>query len=536
MNKTSVIYNKEIEKFYFSPILNLNYGTTQEDFLNLYVFLANSDEIKGSAEVSEIILTPDEIKKVFKNIIAIKKANLNDISPIIERIDWEANTFYYHYQSSENFGIRDVNGKLVKPFYVRNKYDQVFKCLWNNSNSSNSYTITDIANNSSYYTISHEGGTFDVGSLVTIDTVDPNGYNGTFRIISSAVGTANVICATQEKYAMSSSVSYSSGGRIKEANLTIEEPVLTTGTFNDTNIVKTSDGYKWKYLYTVDKGFKLKFFDNEWMPILLNNSLKYPYTSNVGWGSIDVVNVVGGGNNYTNGTNTVNIVITGDGAGFSGEAFVSNNSIQDITVLNKGYDYTYANVSVIPATGYSGSGAELSISISPIGGHNYNLLQELECKDVSVSVSFGEELFTDDFNFNRVGILYNPILKTDITSYANSTYISCTTDLLVTSLGDPFLAGEIVYQGSSLEEYTFKATVLSFNSSNNMLSLINTYGSPSESYEIFGVTSSTSKIVQQILPSLYVPNSGELFYVENRLDELRNSVGSQQIRLMIDYS
>jgi hypothetical protein len=329
---------------------------------------------------------------------------------------------------------------------------------------------------------------------------------------------------------------YISGGRIKEANLTVEEPVLSTGTFNENNIIKTSDGYKWKYLYTVDKGAKLKFFDTDWMPVTINNLVKYPYTSNVGWGSIDVVNVVGGGNNYTNGTNTVTILVTGDGSNFSAEAFVSNNSIQDITVFNKGYDYTYANVSIIPETGYSGSGAEITFSISPIGGHNFNLLQELYCKDISVSVPFEKDLFTENFYFNQVGLIYNPFVKTNTTSHANTTYIPCYTNLLLSSLGNPFISGEVVYQGNSVDDFTFKANVLSFDSANNTVSLINTFGNPTESYEIFGVSSSSSKVVQQIIPSPFVANSGEVFYVENRLDELRNNVGSQQIRLIINYS
>lgn len=536
MNKNSIIYTTEIEKFYFSPIVTLGYGIhTTDDFLNLYVFLGKSNNFGESPSPPEINLSSTEIKSVLKNIIALKKANLNDISPIIERVDWKANSFYYYYDSSLNLGIKGTDDKLIKPFYVRNRYDQVFKCLWNNSTSYDSYSITNIANNSTHYTITHEGGTFDIGSLITIDTVIPTEYNGTFRIISSAVGTANVICGFQEQYAMNAN-DYISGGRIKQANLTTEEPTLSTGNYNENSIVKTSDGYKWKYLYTLDKGAKLKFFDTNWMPVPVNNLTRYPYSSNVGWGSIDVVNVVNGGNGYTNGTNTVSILVNGDGSGFSAEAFVSNNIIQDITVINKGYDYTYADITSIPVSGYSGSGSELSLTISPIGGHKFNLLQELYCKNISISVPFEQERFSKSFYFNQVGVLYNPYVKTNTTMHSNSSFISCTTDLIVTTLGNPFEEGEIVYQGNSLEDYTFKANVLSFDSANNFLSLINTFGTPVENYEIFGTQSNTVKIIQQVIPSPYVPNSGDIFYVENRLNELRDTVGSQQIRLMINYN
>jgi len=536
MNKNSIVYTTEIEKFYYSPIINLGYGIhSNDDFINLYVFIGKSNNFGESIDPPEINLTSNEIKTVLKNIVALKKANLNDISPIIERIDWTANNFYYYYDSSVNFGIKGSDNKLIKPFYVRNRFDQIFKCLWNNSNSYDSYSISNIANNSTHYTINHEGGTFDIGSLISIDTVDPLSYNGTFKVVGSSVGTANVICAFDEKYTMSAN-GYSSGGRIKSANLTVEEPLLSTGNFDSENIVKTSDGYKWKYLYTIDKGAKVKFFDNDWMPVPINNLSKYPYSSNVGWGSIDVVNVVDGGNGYTNGTNTVTILVNGDGSGFSAEAFVSNNVIQDITILEKGYDYTYADIVAAASQGYSGSGAELVLSISPIGGHKFNLIQELYCKNISVSVPFEQELFSKSFRFNQVGILYNPYVKTNIQTHANSSFISCTTDLLVTSLGNPFTEGELVYQGNSLEDFTFKANVLLFDSANNFLSLINTYGTPVENFEIFGTESNSVKIIQQVILSPYVQNSGNLFYVENRLDELRDTVGSQQIRLMINYN
>jgi hypothetical protein len=538
MNTTAITYYNEVEKFYFSPMLLLDGIHENDDYLNLYVFLGKSSIFgDGIAEPPEINLSPKEVKNIFKNFIALKKANLSDISPVIQRIDWTENSFYYAYDQNINFGIKGQNGLLLKPFYVRNRYDQVFKCLWNGTTSANSFAITEIANNSTHYTITHEGGTFDVGSLITIDTVNPQEYNGTYTVVASGIGSANVICSFQEQYTMSAN-NYLSGGRIRNANLSTEEPVLGTGTFNTNTIITTADGYKWKYMYTVDKGSKIKFFDSNWMNIPIKNIEKYPYSANVGWGSIDVINVVAGGNGYTNGTNTVSIVINGDGQKAAAEAYVDNNTIKDISILNKGYDYTFANVYSIPATGYSGSGAELSFSISPIGGHNFDLLKEMYCSDIIVSVQFDRSengKLPTDFSFNQVGILYNPYLKTDKTNHANTTFIPCTTDMIVTRLGNPFVTGEQVYQGITLEESTFRATVLSFDSSNNYLSLINTYGSPKTNFEIVGSVSNAAKIIQQVFESPYVSNSGNLFYIENRNDEQRDALSSDQIRILINY-
>ena len=536
MSKKSLSYYTEVEKFYFSPLVTLGQGIHTDDYLNLYVFLGKSTNF--NSDIPDIELSSNELKSIFKNLIVLKKANLSDISPVIERINWKTNTFYFAYDEKVNFGIKGQDNKLIKPFYVKNKYDQVFKCLWNGVTVANSFNITSIANNSTHYTILHEGGTFDIDSLITIDTTIPEDYNGTFKVVGSKVGSANVICALNESFTMSADSPYLSGGRIRNAVLTSEEPILGTGTYTDDLIVKTSDGYKWKYLYTIDKAAKIKFSDDDYIAVPIKNIEKYPYSSSVGWGSIDVVNVVNGGSGYSNGTNTVNVLISGDGTGATAEAFVSNNSIQDITILNKGYDYTHANVSVIPATGYSGFGAEIDYSISPIGGHSFDLLQELYCTDVMVSVQFQRTesgKLPTDFSFNQIGIIYNPYLTSNTTVHSNSSYISCTTDMLVTTLGVPFIEDEVVYQGISLEDSTFRGTVLSFNSSNNYLTLINTTGTPQQSYELIGTESNTSKIIQQIFPSTYVPNSGNIFYVENKVDVKRDALGTEQIRILINY-
>lgn len=539
MNKNILNYSSEVEKFYYSPIVELGYGVHNGDYLNLFVFLAKDQTISGVSSPSEINLTPSEIKQLHKNLIVLKKANLNDISPVIERVDWEANEFYFAYNHEENLSVKDSYGKLIKKFYVRNRFDQVFKCLWNGIDSSGTFDISEIANNSTHYTITHEGGTFDVDSLITIQFAEPEEYNGTYKIVSSAVGTANVICGFEETYAMSVSGNYIDSGTIKPTVLSTEEPVLDTRTFNVENIIYTSDGYKWKYLYTIDKGAKLKFFDTEWMPVPVNNILKYPYTNNVGWGSIDVINIIDGGNNYTNGTNTVNILVSGDGENATAEAYVANNVIQEIVVLNKGYDYTFANVSIIPETGFGGSGAIVDFSISPIGGHGYDFPSELYSSNLMVSVSFnGNENgdLPDEFKYNQTGILYNPYIKADTTNHTNTSFISCTTDMVTTSVGISYTVGEYVYQGISLESGTFSGIVLNFDSANNILSLINTTGTPRNNFELFGIDSGASKVVQQINESPYIPNTGTIFYAENRVDVDKDVFGNEQIRILIKYS
>ena len=73
------------------------------------------------------------IKQAQKNMFVAKLIGVNDISPVIQRIDWTSGVTYEHYQDDIDMIELDDNGNLVHIFYAENKYDQVFKCLWNNN-------------------------------------------------------------------------------------------------------------------------------------------------------------------------------------------------------------------------------------------------------------------------------------------------------------------------------------------------------------------------------------------------------------------
>ena len=73
------------------------------------------------------------IKTIFKNIFFVKKINSNDIKPVIQRINWVSGDVYDYYQDDIDMFEVDNNGFLMKNFYIKNRYDQVFKCLWNNN-------------------------------------------------------------------------------------------------------------------------------------------------------------------------------------------------------------------------------------------------------------------------------------------------------------------------------------------------------------------------------------------------------------------
>lgn len=79
---------------------------------------------------------------------------------------------------------------------------------------------------------------------------------------------------------------------------------MPTGT--PTGIFKTSDGYKWKFMYSIPVSLRNRFLTSEYMPV--SNSLRSAYYSN---GSLTSIAIENGGTGYKAATSYA--IITGDG-------------------------------------------------------------------------------------------------------------------------------------------------------------------------------------------------------------------------------
>ena len=133
-NQNILTYNSkvtEIEQNYFSPVAIL--PTTGQVISTLYCFLSRIDPWASDIDPDMPSQTTAYLKNVYKNIFVVKKIQTNDISPVIQRVDWTSGVIYDYYRDDIDMLQKDINGFLIYNFYVRNQYDQVFKCLWNNN-------------------------------------------------------------------------------------------------------------------------------------------------------------------------------------------------------------------------------------------------------------------------------------------------------------------------------------------------------------------------------------------------------------------
>lgn len=403
--------------------------------------------------------TPEQsqkyIKQTFKNMFAAKKITSNDVSPVIQRFDWTSGTVYDHYDDNIDMFEKDENGYQVKKFYVKNKYDQVFKCLWNNNDAAST-----------------------------------------------------------------------------------EEPYFEPGTYGTNNIFEGTDGYKWRFMYVIDAGLKIKFLDADWMPVSVGSNTPSPLLSTSGSGSVDTVNITNGGSGYDPANAIITVTITGDGTGANatiGTGEVANGIITDVIVTSPGKDYSYANVSI---TSSVGSNATAVVYASPSGGHGFDPKSELGCAHTMFSVEFnGDEggLVPTDIDFHQVGIVVNPTTKQYSPNPANGTVYKTSTDLVLSSGFGVYTQDERVYQGETLETATFVGTVLSFDTSSNVLKLINTTGTIITNATVYGDTSKTARIVFDYSTPNFVKHSGYIYYIENRTGIQRSDDGIEQFKIVLGY-
>lgn len=72
-------------------------------------------------------------KQVYKNMFYLKKISSNNMSPVVRRINWVSGEVYDYYRDDVPLYKKDEEGFPDYKFYIINRFNQVFKCLWNNN-------------------------------------------------------------------------------------------------------------------------------------------------------------------------------------------------------------------------------------------------------------------------------------------------------------------------------------------------------------------------------------------------------------------
>ena len=309
---------------------------------------------------------------------------------------------------------------------------------------------------------------------------------------------------------------------------------ITTGTVQET------DGYIWKYMYTISPAEQLRFTTDEYIPIkTLENddaSLQWDVQENAIDGGLEYIEVVNGGQDYGDNTK-IWITITGDGTGANAfpQTNAMTNTISAIVIDRPGTGYTYANVQVYDDSTF-GAGASLRAIISPPGGHGSDPLRELGGSNLMINMRLrydeeGKLPVTNDFR--QISLIKDPTIYGTTTVKSNTVFSQLTTITLSGVGDDNFVEDELVYQGL-YPNTSFTGTVVAWNGS-NQLKLANTTGSITAASLIGLVSGATGTVSIPVTIPEVTPYSGQLLYIDNIKPIIRSSDQIEDFKLILKF-
>jgi len=333
------------------------------------------------------------------------------------------------------------------------------------------------------------------------------------------------------------------------ASSTIMPEIDIGGQLPENAFIETSDGYKWKYMYTIPSGLKQKFFTTDYMPIATETIV----TSSAQNGRLDILKIAnsGAGFNANTNNNFLDIVtISGNGTDANIRANVVSTAanganITGFTIISGGNNYTRATVSLIDVNKIPGTAnANVIAVIGPPGGHGSDIAGELGAStlmitstiegtedDVIPAVSGGQN------KFRQITLLQNPLLEAG--TVATDSVYRTTTKYFVSATSGTFLNSEKIYSGASLASANLTAVIEHYDSGNNVLYVNNVLNLANINTDnVFSIAGANSAAIAQVtsyedtLVDLY---SGDLLYVQNSAFITRDPKEQQQVKIVLRF-
>ena len=347
----------------------------------------------------------------------------------------------------------------------------------------------------------------------------------------------------------------------------IENDGATASTVEPTStsnsIFETSDGYRWKYMYSLTSAETLNFMSTDFIHVSTDSTVSAAAVD----GALDTILVVAGGSSFTtsSGSTISAIPIRGDGTGGIASVTISSGAIATATVTTAGSGYTFAYIrdaDIITATnaGGAGSGSNLNVIIPPKGGHGSNAVKELGGFFVMLNKSLVGVEGTSDIgvgnDFRRIGLVRDP------TNFGGSTVATATTRrqlyaIKFASVSGTFTADEEINQASTgavgkvvefdstnliLYYYQTRFPDVGTDSNGNLTAFsgANAITGQSSSASATPDTSNSNTVNGVEFSSGYANpelayDSGDIIYVEERSPITRASDQTENVKLIIEF-
>jgi hypothetical protein len=299
------------------------------------------------------------------------------------------------------------------------------------------------------------------------------------------------------------------------------------------SIITLLDKYRWKYLYNISTGNKLKFLTRNWMPVLLDEDV----AANTNRGAIEEIKILNGGINYS--TQSI-LRIKGDGEDVDITPKLDFGVLYDFNYKNVGINYRHATGTIVDGAN-TGSYANIEVIVSPINGHGSDPITELGSHTLMINSrtdyneGFGD--FPGSFSYRKIGLIKNPIDAYE--NIANTTTLSSLSGVNLRLVNGTFVQNEFVEGLTSLANaYILTANITAGNGYIKFIrsfDLTSNYTNFETDEFIIGKTSgATAKVVSLLQPEV-MKNKGDIFYVEHRTPIVRTVNQTDNLHLVIEF-
>jgi len=508
----------ELARSFYRDVVNEN------DFF--YFFVGKTTKWSPTDAPEDPLDTESYNSQTHRNMMFVKRVQASDAVMMIRRINWVAGTIYDHYD--------DVDDLSTKDFYVLTDDMRVYKCLNNNGGtpSFNRPNSTDVTNafilpDGYVWKYMFRIEASDELKFLTPDFIPVRKMAGVGVPLYDINGEIDDITVT------SGGSGYVSGDLPTvlihgDGVGATAVPVVTAGAITDINITNAGYGYSFAYIEIVDNetgaGATAEVSLGSIPVSLVQESIEAAAVP----GTVDRINLLQIGQNYSSGD--VLVTISGDGSGAEAVAFVDElGRIERVDVTNPGTGYTFAEISFNNILGF-GSGATATATVSPYYGHGANPVKELYAKTVCLSVNLTND--TTDYFYNndyrQLGIVKNP-LDDELTNFMADTGTTCyviTVDDTTVYSNDDSISTDgggrfIVAQIKEATDQVYLLPVIPVITVDSVLTNNRT--------SVAGLT------INSLTSPDVINTTGEILYIENRLPINRQADQVEKIRTVINF-
>lgn len=312
-----------------------------------------------------------------------------------------------------------------------------------------------------------------------------------------------------------------------------------------TTAFRTSDGYIWKFLFTISASLANSFLSANYMPVRLVDSAgpedpaldqeQFGIQNAAVPGQISSITITSGGTGYS-AAPTVTVI--GDGDSATAFASISSGAVVKVELKDSaagilfrpGHDYNFAEVVF---SGGSGTGASGRVNISPAGGFGANPIIDLKSTAIMFNTKpAGAE--NDDFiigqDFRQVAIIRNPLDSADIN--VTTATASALNYMILSSISTSFTSDKIILgETSGAKAYIDRFDSDTIYYHQDVLTGFRAFQNGEPVTETNGAGTGT------IGSALNIGDinkfTGEIFYIDNRAAIERSSAQTEDLKVII---